>query len=712
MKQKYNGLIILLLLLIVSSVQAQLLKPAKWKFYAGDQDGNNAEIEVFFEATIDLGWYLYSNDFKLDPGPMLTEFEFTPHASYELVGDPVAVGAKRSYDSLWEGEYTYFVKKGLFKQRIKLLEEKLQLKGVVTGQVCSEENGSCIPFEEDFSIKGTFKLLAPVQPEKEEGNNAAQEVELEVTQEVDSASEIMAVEQEVDSTTTEENKAEQPISASDDPILAKEAAQKAAQEENPLFLLTFLLMSFLGGFIALNTPCVYPMIPMTVSLFTKKGKRDGKGIRKALFFGFTINALFTLIGVIVPAIGGPDFLNWISTHWLTNIIFFAVFVVFGLSFLGMFEIMLPSKWVNKVDRQADKGGYYGVFFMALTLVLVSFSCTVPIVGGLLIESFSGNWLKPVVGMFGFGLAFALPFTLFAIFPEWINSMPKSGGWLNSVKVVLGFVELGISLKFLSVADQAYHWGLLDRDIYLAFWIAILVLLALYLLGKIRMPHDSEVNAISVPRLVLACLVMTFAIYLVPGMFGAPLKALAGYLPPMYTHDFNIMSRAGEASTEMELCEPPKYTDFLHLPHGLKGYFDFDQALACAKAQNKPLFIDFTGHGCVNCREMEARVWSDPAVLKRLQENFVMVALYVDDKTTLPESDWYTSTYDDKVKKTIGAQNFDFQVTRFNVNAQPYYVILGNEGQVLVPPRSYDLDPQGFAAFLDQSVESYDKSTVK
>jgi thiol:disulfide interchange protein DsbD len=390
-------------------------------------------------------------------------------------------------------------------------------------------------------------------------------------------------------------------------------------------------------------------------------------------------------------------------------------MVFAFSFLGMFEITLPSSWVNKMDAKADKGGLGGVFFMAATLALVSFSCTFPIVGSVLVLSAAGEFIKPVFGMFAFSLAFALPFTLFAIFPEWLRGLPKSGGWLNSVKVVLGFLELALGLKFLSVADQAYHWHLLDREIYLALWIVIFTLLGFYLLGKIRMPHDSKQDTVSIPRLVLSVGTFAFVVYLIPGLWGAPLKALAGYLPPMTTHDFNLIqlieNRQGSGYQFTEnnnLCEDPKYSDLLEFPHGIQGYFDFDQAIACARSQNKPLFIDFTGHGCVNCREMEARVWSDPKVLKRLRSDFVMVALYVDDKTKLDEKHWYTSTYDSKVKKTIGKQNADFQITRYRNNAQPFYVILDQDEQLLAKPLAYNLSIDNFVKFLDKAKEEYYK----
>jgi thiol:disulfide interchange protein DsbD len=388
----------------------------------------------------------------------------------------------------------------------------------------------------------------------------------------------------------------------------------------------------------------------------------------------------------------------------------------------MFEIVLPSWLVNKSDQQVDKGGLMGSFFMALTLVLVSFSCTGPIVGAILVESAGGHILKPIVGMFGFSLAFALPFTLFALFPAWLNNLPKSGGWLNSVKVVLGFLELALGLKFLSVADQTYHWGILDREIYLAFWIVIFTFLGFYLLGKLKFAHDSEVKHVSVPRLLMAIFSFTFVVYLIPGMFGAPLKGISGYLPPQSTHDFDLhqivrdeiklgtphFTSSGAAIQNEEICDKPKFGEFLHLPHGLEGYFDYEQGLACARKQNKPIFIDFTGHGCVNCREMEANVWSDPRVLERLRNDFVVIALYVDDKSTLPESEWITSTYDGKVKKTLGKKYADFQISRYGVNAQPYYVLLDGKEQKLVEPLAYDLNADRFVEFLDAALAEFKK----
>jgi thiol:disulfide interchange protein len=434
---------------------------------------------------------------------------------------------------------------------------------------------------------------------------------------------------------------------------------------------------------------------MTVSFFTKQKK----GISLALLYGFFIVLIYVLFGTLISFLFGQTAPNFISTHWFPNLLFFTVFVVFGLSFLGLFEITLPSSVVNKMDANADKGGIAGVFFMAFTLVLVSFSCTGPIAGTILGLGAQGQLIKPIVGMLGFSLAFAIPFTLFAIFPSWLKSLPKSGGWLNSVKVVLGFLELALALKFLSTADQVYHWHLLDREIYLALWIAIFGMTGLYLIGKITLPHDSKIEKISVWRALFAIITFAFTVYLIPGMWGAPLKGLSGWLPPLTTFD------SFGASTGFDSAQPPKktvkYENLFKLPHNLDGFFDYQEALSYAKSVNKPLFIDFTGHGCVNCRKMEENVWSDPKVLQKLKDDYVILALYVDDKTEKPEAEWFTSKSDGAIKKSIGAQNLDFEITKFNGNAQPYYCLVDSKTEQLIkPPLGYDLDVDGFLRFLE------------
>ena len=647
---------------------AQVLQPAHWKQVLSQAEATEGDtVELIFRVKIDSDWYLYSSDFDPELGPMVTTFTFVPSEQYTLVGDIQPIGAKEKYDDLWEGNYTYFTEEAEFRQTVRILEAAIDsIQGSYEYQVCSDVTGQCIPFNDEFTF--TFNTKA-----KTKATQPSVETESNIIP----------------------------------PAISSDYNQRAAN--TPYTLFTFFLVAFVAGLAALLTPCVFPMIPMTVTFFTSGSTGRGKAIKKALVYGISIVVIYVVAGTLVSLLFGPAFANWLSTHWLPNLFFFAIFVVFGLSFLGLFEITLPSAFVNKIDQQSDKGGYYGVFFMAFTLVLVSFSCTGPIVGSVLVESAGGQFTKPILGMLGFSLAFAIPFALFAAFPQWMSSLPKSGGWLNSVKVVLGFLELALALKFLSVADQVYHWGLLDREIYLALWIAIFSLLGLYLLGKIRLPHDSVLTSVSVPRLLLAIVNFSFVVYLIPGLFGAPLKILAGYLPPMHTHDFDVpLIVAQQTSGGLTLaqidnsdCEEPQYADLLHFPHGIQGYFDYEQALACAEAQNKPLFIDFTGHGCVNCREMEARVWSDPAVLRRLKEDYVVVALYVDEKRELPESEWYTSEYDGKVKKTIGQQNADFQITRFNNNAQPYYVLLNHQGKLLKQPQAYDLKVQNFVDFLDE-----------
>lgn len=477
-----------------------------------------------------------------------------------------------------------------------------------------------------------------------------------------------------------------------------------------------ILEAILWGFAMLLTPCVFPMVPMTISFFMKGSENKRQGRFKAMMYGLFIVLLYTVpISVIIlltRIIGGDavtaDIFNWLATHWLPNLIFFIVFMVFAASFFGAFEITLPSSIVNKADSKSDKKGLAGIFFMALTLVLVSFSCTGPIVGTVLIKSTSGEFWAPMVTMLAFSLAFALPFTVLALFPSLLKNLPKSGGWLNSVKVVLGFIEVALGFKFLSTADQTYHWGLLDREVYLAIWIVCFTLLGFYLLGKLRFANDSKVEHLSVKRLALSIVVFSFVVYMIPGMWGAPLKALSGYLPPLETQDF-ILGQQGPETSAPAQSKPAdlarKYSDFLSLPHGMDGYFDIDEAKAAASAQDKPLFVDVTGHGCVNCREMEAKVLSDRRVLSTLGEDFVICALYADDKKTLDKQDWVT-TESGKVLKTLGKVNSHYALKTWGVNSQPCYIIIAPDGQLLAGPRGYDLDVQAYLDFLSEGLRAY------
>jgi len=472
----------------------------------------------------------------------------------------------------------------------------------------------------------------------------------------------------------------------------------------------FFWLSFGLGLLALLTPCVFPMIPMTVSFFMQGEGSKARGFLRGLIFGLSIVAIYTSLGVIVSLTNvGPNAANALSTHWIPNLIFFTLFVIFAFSFFGMFELVLPSKWVNKADSQVDKGGFGGAFFMALTTVLVSFSCTGPIVGALLVEAAGGLALKPILGMFGFALAFAIPFTLFAIFPSWLKGLPKSGGWLNAVKVVLGFIVLAFSMKFLLALDPTNK--ILTRELYLAVWIVLFTMLGFYFLGKIKFAHDSDVPYVTVPRLFLSVAVFSFVIYLFLGLFGYELKNVAPLLPPKSPNGLDLTQRtvvtAGTATRGdlPEECIPVKHADLFHMPLGLTGFYDLEEGLACAEATGKPVLIDFKGHFCSNCKKMEAAVWSDPEVLRTLNEEFVIVALYTDDRTRLPESEWYVSDVDGKEKKTIGQQNIDFEIKHFQTNTIPLYVIMDAEGNVVNTPKGTDLDVQSYLGWLREGIEA-------
>lgn len=490
------------------------------------------------------------------------------------------------------------------------------------------------------------------------------------------------------------------------------SSQDAKETGNSLWAL--IIQAILWGFAMLLTPCVFPMVPMTISYFMRQSSSPAQGRFKAFMYGLFIVLLYTVpISVIILLtwiIGGDavsaDIFNWLATNWLPNLIFFVVFMVFAASFFGAFEITMPSSLVNKSDKNSDKKGLGGIFFMALTLVLVSFSCTGPIVGTVLIKSTEGEFWTPMVTMLAFSVAFALPFTILALFPDLVKKL-KSGSWLNSVKVVLGFIEVALGFKFLSVADQTYHWGLLDREIYLAIWIVVFTLLGLYLLGKIRFKNDDEpIEKLGVTRLVLVIIDFTFVVYMIPGMFGAPLKALSGYLPPMETQDFIVWNKADAGLPQLSQEAAPEVNgaEMIDMAQGLKGYATIEDGLAAAKISGKPVFVDITGHGCVNCREMEEKVWSDPKVLQMLRDDFVLVSLYTDDKKKLPESQWLT-TPGGKVLKDVGRKNSYIVRTRFNVNAQPNYAILSPEGKQLVPIRGYDLDIDAYAAFLQSGLDA-------
>ena len=615
---------------------------ASWK--VSQKAISSDEYELTFNASIEPGWHIYTTDHKYNP----TTVEFEDISGYSLAGPFVQVTEPTTL-----GEDKVFFNSAVFTQKVKLDGPDATVKGEITWSGCNEQFCAA-PEHWEFSIPLKSSQMVPASED-----NAAR-------------------------------------------------STGGGTDSNSRSLWALIIEAILWGFAMLLTPCVFPMVPMTISFFMKQSQTPAEGRFKAFMYGLFIVLLYTVpISIIIGLtwlIGGnavtADIFNWLATHWLPNIIFFIVFMVFAASFFGAFEIVLPSSWQNKSDANSSKKGLAGVFFMALTLVLVSFSCTGPIVGSVLIKSTQGEFWTPMVTMLAFSVAFALPFTIFALFPQLLKKM-KSGSWLNSVKVVMGFVEVAFGFKFLSVADQTYHWGLLDREVYLAIWIVVFTLLGFYLLGKIRFTHDEKVEKIGVTRLALSIAVFSFVVYMIPGMFGAPLKALSGYLPPISTQDFIIANYAegqvaGPASASTP-ADPNRYG--LHIAHNLPGYFTLEEGLAASKASGKPVFVDVTGHGCTNCREMEARVWSDPEVLRRLRDNFEIVALYTDDKQKLPESEWFT-TPAGKTLKTLGSVNSYIARTRFEVNAQPNYLILSPEGDILAGPRGYNLSIPGFIQFLD------------
>jgi len=660
MKKRIHLLVVVSLM--ATTIFAQVEDPVKWAFSVENIEGQEAEL--VFKATIEYPWHLYSA-YLPDGGPIPTMPYYDDSDAYSLVDGIVEVTKpKVKFDEGFQMDVGTIEGNAEFRQKVRFREGG---NGTVTGeieyQVCND--ATCLP---PRSVPFTFRVNLG-----EATGTAAGGTEAVETGGDDSGTTVAGV--------------------------------PAMEGEKSLW--RFFWLAFGLGLLALLTPCVFPMIPMTVSFFMQGGDNRAKGFLRGLVFGISIVAIYTALGVIVSITNvGPNAANALSTHWIPNLIFFALFVVFAFSFFGMFELVLPSSWVNKADSRADKGGFGGAFFMALTTVLVSFSCTGPIVGALLVEAAGGLALKPILGMFGFGLAFAIPFTLFAMFPSWLKGLPKSGGWLNSVKVVLGFVVLAFSMKFLLALDPGNK--ILTRELYLAVWIVLFSMLGMYFLGRIKFAHDSDLPHVTVPRLLLSIVSFTFVIYLFLGLFGYELKTIAPLLPPKSPNGIDLTRPAVYSGAPMaaedqgEACTPVKYAELFHMPFGLKGFYDLEEGLACANASGKHVLIDFKGHFCSNCKRMEASVWSDPEVLNTLRNDFVIVALYTDDRTKLPESEWFTSELDGRVKKTIGQQNIDFEITRFRTNTIPLYVIMDADGNVLGEPRGTDLDVQSYLGWLRQA----------
>lgn len=648
---------------------ASMSDPVRWRTAIEQRDST---LQLVFKAKIDEGWHIYSANLP-EGGPMPTCFRLLDTAAARTLGPLLEFGeAVKEHDEAFNMEIVMFADSVRFVQPIQLLANDItSLRVLAEYQTCRA--GQCNYFDADLvvAVPQAF-LIAPDEP---------------------------AVVVDTPAPVAEE--------------VVKPAPQEPEQPASET-IWGFLLISFLAGLAGLLTPCVFPMIPMTVSFFLGKKNRTN-ALLNAIVFGVSIVAIYTLLGLIVSLTSlGADFVTDVTSHWITNLIFFLLFILFAASFFGMFEMRLPSSLTTKTDSKADKGGFLGSFFFALTTVIVSLSCVGPIVGALLVEAASGATTKPVAGMFAFSLGFSLPFTFFAIFPQMLNKLPKSGGWMNSVKIVLGFIVLAFSLKFLLNVDVALRLGWISRQLFISLWVVFCFLLGIYLLGGIRFKMDSKLESIGFVRMLLAAAAFVCGLLLLRGLFGAPLASLGGFLPEdkeraawVASPASAAISPAAAASTD-GLCDAPKYADFLSLPAGLPGYLDFNQALECAKKQRKPLLVEFSGHTCANCKEMAAKVLSQPEVNLFIRSNFILVTLYVDERYELPESEWYESKVDGKMKKTIGKQNLDLQRGKFNASGQPLFFVLGADGEPLTEAMGRELDPEAFLAWLQQGLDAFKK----
>jgi thiol:disulfide interchange protein DsbD len=647
------------LILYSLSTTAQIYDPVTWDF-SWEKKGEK-QFELIFTATIEKNSHIYSMDIP-SGGPIPTSFRFDTLPAYRLSGKTFEFTKPvEAMDDAFGFKIKSFSNTAEFRQTIIAIDPSFTVSGAVNYMACN--NSTCSPPKDvEFSIRIGEKSVNQVIKSNNPGVNTP-------------------------------------------PVTSDKG------------LLKFFLISLLAGFAGVLTPCVFPMIPMTVAFFSQGSEERSKAVFKALIFGVSIVLIYSSLGLIVSLTSaGAGFANTLSTHWIPNLIFFLLFLTFAVSFFGAFEILLPNSWVTGADSRVDRGGVIAAFFMGLTTVIVSFSCTGPIIGALLVEAAGGDVLRPTVGMIGFGVAFALPFTVFALFPSILSRIPKSGGWLNSIKVVLGFIMLAFSMKFLMTIDSVYSLGLLSRTLFIAIWIVLFFILGLYLLGKIKFAHDSDLPFIGTFRLFLIIIVFTFVVYLIPGLFGAPLNSLSSFLPSQKSTDFNLSrlitdnrSISGNIISNAEtniLCSEPKYSSIFEMPPGLNGYFDYKQGLACAKEQKKPVLIDFKGHACANCKRMEAKVWSDPEVLKRLRENFVIIELYVDDRTQLPENEWIVSAVDGKQKKTIGKLYEDLEISKFKTNALPLYVIADSEGNPLINPMPTNLNVGEYTKWLDEGLAAF------
>ena len=651
---------------------AKIFDPVKWSY--SSEKINDKEYDLLLTAKIEKGWHLYSQ-FIEEGGPIPTSFKFNSSAAYRLIGkvteSPKPITA---FDKNFNMEIAWHKNQVVFKQRISLNNPVAAVTGVLEFMVCDDQR--CLPpAEVEFEVPlvaGSDVVIA--------SQSVSPDSALAAGRVVDTNSNSVA-----------------------SVLVSNKTASKA---EGSLWAI--FIAGFIGGLAAFFMPCIYPMIPMTVSFFTKQSGSRAKGIRSAIIYGVSIIIIYVALGLLITLLFGASALNEAASSATFNLLFFVALIIFGISFLGAFEITLPSSLVNKMDEKSNQSGFMGLFFMAFTLALVSFSCTGPIIGTLLVDAVSkGSYLGPAIGMLGFSSALAIPFTLFAIFPSWLKEMPKSGGWLNTVKVSLGFLEIALAFKFLSNVDLAYHWGIFNRDIFLIIWIVVFGMWSLYLLGKLRLSHDSEINFLSLPRLFFAMFVLGFTIYMIPGLWGAPLKGISAWLPPQTTQEFDLYSNAGSAVTKTQTSRK-KYAGLFHAPHGLDAFYDYEQGLAYAKSVNKPILLDFTGWSCTNCRKMEASVWPDKEVLRRLREDYVLISLYVDDKTELSQEEKYNSAFSGKKVSSIGQKWSDFQASKFGTNSQPYYVIADHDGTAIVTPQSFNLDVNNYIKFLESGKTAFEK----
>ncbi|PRZ28151.1 protein-disulfide reductase DsbD family protein [Flavobacterium granuli] len=686
-------IILLLAFIISANVFSQIHNPVKWS--ASVVAVSDTKYDLVIQATIGEGWHLYSQSVP-ENGPVPTAFSFGKNPNYELIGKPSEESGHTVNDPIFNMKIKFFENKAVFKQRINVLSKKaFKISGEVEFMVCDDAN--CLPpsyVDLNFQIPETAMA----------GAVKAKEIE--------KTADLVAVagkETAIDSTVKEEIPADSILKEEIKTVDVEKTTVAQKEKSSDKSMLAIFIIAFFSGFAALLTPCVFPMIPMTVSFFTKQSKNRAVGIKNAIIYGLSIVIIYVLLGSLVSAIFGADALNALSTNVWFNIIFFVLLVVFAVSFLGAFEIMLPNSWANKVDSKADKGGLIGIFFMALALAIVSFSCTGPIVGTLLVQAAAGgNQIGPIVGMLGFSLALAIPFTLFAAFPGWLNSLPKSGGWLNTVKVVLGFLELALAFKFLSNADLVLQLHLLEREVFLAIWIAIFGVLAFYLFGKIQLPHDSPLTHISVGRLSLGLLSLSFTIYMIPGLWGAPLNLISAFPPAQHYSESPYGVGSSQAGTVTTATAIPEGAHLM-APHNIVAFTDYDLGMAYAKKVNKPVMLDFTGYACVNCRKMEQQVWPKEQILAILNNDVVLISLYVDDKRPLPAGEEIESKLrPGKKLKYVGQKWSEFQTIKYKANAQPFYVLTDHEGENLIDPVGYTPDVEEYHTWLKTGLANFSK----